>query len=90
MKSTAHLRDWRRIHRSPVFWIGVVLCLAANTIYVMSDVLSGLHHRWPLLATLNGHRLARIVSAHCVSRPLDAILILCCSIDEIIGKPKHT
>ena len=63
MKSAARLRDWRRIHLSPLFWIGVVLCLAANTIYVMSDVLSGLHHRWPLLATLNGHRLARIVSA---------------------------
>jgi hypothetical protein len=35
-------RDWRRIHHSPVFWIGVVLCLAAIVIYVMSDDLS-----WP-------------------------------------------
>jgi hypothetical protein len=22
-------RDWRRIHHSPVFWVGIVLCLAA-------------------------------------------------------------
>lgn len=33
-------RDWRRVHHSPLFWIGVVLCLAAITIYVLSDDLS--------------------------------------------------
>jgi hypothetical protein len=33
-------RDWRRIHHSPIFWIGIVLCLAAITIYVLSDDLS--------------------------------------------------
>jgi hypothetical protein len=33
-------RDWRRIHHSPMFWIGVVLCLVAITIYVMSDDLA--------------------------------------------------
>jgi hypothetical protein len=33
-------RDWRRIHHSPVFWIGVVMCLAAIMIYVLSDDLS--------------------------------------------------
>jgi hypothetical protein len=33
-------RDWRRIHHSPVFWVGVVLCLAAILIYVWSDDLS--------------------------------------------------
>ena len=33
-------RDWRRIHHSPLFWVGVVLCLAAITIYVLSDDLS--------------------------------------------------
>jgi hypothetical protein len=22
-------RDWRRIHHSPVFWVGILLCLAA-------------------------------------------------------------
>jgi len=31
-------RDWRRIHHSPIF--GVVMCLAAITIYVLSDDLS--------------------------------------------------
>jgi len=30
-------RDWRRIHHSPVFWFGIVLCLAAIIIYVWSD-----------------------------------------------------
>ncbi|HEY8332481.1 MAG TPA: hypothetical protein VIQ05_01700 [Tardiphaga sp.] len=33
-------RDWRRIHHSPAFWVGVALCLAAITIYVLSDDLS--------------------------------------------------
>jgi hypothetical protein len=33
-------RDWRQIHHSPVFWIGIVLCLAAIMIYVWSDDLS--------------------------------------------------
>ena len=33
-------RDWRRIHHSPIFWIGIVMCLAAITIYVLSDDLS--------------------------------------------------
>jgi hypothetical protein len=26
-------RDWRRVHHSPVFWVGIVLCLAAIMIY---------------------------------------------------------
>jgi hypothetical protein len=33
----------RPIHHSPLFWIGVVLCLAALVIYVMSYDLS-----WPV------------------------------------------
>jgi hypothetical protein len=33
-------RDWRRIHHSPVFWVGILLCLAAIIIYVWSDDLS--------------------------------------------------
>jgi hypothetical protein len=33
-------RNWRRIHHSPLFWIGAVLFLAAITIYVLSDDLS--------------------------------------------------
>jgi hypothetical protein len=33
-------RDWRKIHHSPMFWIGVVMCLAAIMIYVLSDDLS--------------------------------------------------
>jgi hypothetical protein len=37
-------RDWRRIHHSPVFWAGIVLCLAAITIYVLSDDLSWRPH----------------------------------------------
>jgi uncharacterized iron-regulated membrane protein len=34
-------RNWRRIHHSPLFWIGFVLFLAAIGIYVWSDGLSG-------------------------------------------------
>jgi len=33
-------RDWRRIHHSPLFWLGVVLGLAAIMIYVLSNDLS--------------------------------------------------
>ena len=33
-------RDRRPIHHSPVFWIGIVLCLAAIAIYLWSDDLS--------------------------------------------------
>ena len=33
-------RDWRRIHHSPLFWLGLCLCLAAITIYVLSLDLS--------------------------------------------------
>jgi hypothetical protein len=40
MKSDARPRDWRRIHHSPIFWVGVVLCLAAILIYVLSDDLA--------------------------------------------------
>jgi hypothetical protein len=37
-------RDWRRIHHSPVFWVGILLCLAAIMIYVWSDDLSWRPH----------------------------------------------
>ena len=40
-------RDWRRIDHSPLFWLAVLLCLAAITIYVLSNDLSWrprLHH----------------------------------------------
>jgi hypothetical protein len=40
MKPAAPPRDWRRIHHSPIFWIGVVLCLSAIMIYVLSDDLA--------------------------------------------------
>ena len=40
MKPQHPERDWRRIHHSPMFWIGIVMCLAAITIYVLSDDLS--------------------------------------------------
>jgi hypothetical protein len=33
-------RDWRRIHHSPLFWVGVALFLAAIAIYVLSDDLA--------------------------------------------------
>ena len=33
-------RHWRRIHHSPLFWVGVFPFLAAITIYVLSDDLS--------------------------------------------------
>ncbi|MDB5503938.1 MAG: uncharacterized protein JWR89_3840 [Tardiphaga sp.] len=33
-------RDWRRIHHSPLFWIGLALCLAAIAIYLASEDLS--------------------------------------------------
>ncbi|MET0651465.1 MAG: hypothetical protein ABWY63_03025 [Hyphomicrobiaceae bacterium] len=32
--------DLKRIHHSPVFWVGVVLFLLAIAIYVLSDDLS--------------------------------------------------
>jgi hypothetical protein len=32
--------DRRPIHHSPIFWIGVALCLAAIAIYLWSDDLS--------------------------------------------------
>jgi len=38
------LRDRRPIHHSPIFWIGVALCLAAIAIYLWSDDLSW----WPM------------------------------------------
>jgi hypothetical protein len=34
------MRDRRPIHHSPIFWIGIVLCLAAITIYLWSNDLS--------------------------------------------------
>jgi hypothetical protein len=33
-------RDWKKIHHSPLFWLGFVLFLAAITIYVLSGDLS--------------------------------------------------
>ncbi len=33
-------RDWRRIHHSPLFWIGIAMGLAAILIYVLSDDLA--------------------------------------------------
>jgi len=36
----ARQRDWRRIHHSPLFWVGLVLCLGAITIYVLTEDLS--------------------------------------------------
>lgn len=33
-------RDWRRIHHSPLFWVGVLMFLAAIMTYVFSEDLS--------------------------------------------------
>ena len=33
-------RSWRRIHHSPLFWVAVFLCLAAISVYVLSNDLS--------------------------------------------------
>jgi hypothetical protein len=33
-------RDWRRIHHSPLFWVGVLLFLLAMTIYLSTEDLS--------------------------------------------------
>ena len=35
---------WKRAHRSPLFWIGLFLMLAAITIYVLSENLAFLPH----------------------------------------------
>ena len=40
VKPEGRRRDWRRIHHSPLFWLGVVLSLTAIMIYVLSDDLS--------------------------------------------------
>lgn len=39
-RAALHRRDWRRIHHSPLFWLGVLLFLVAITVYVLSDDLS--------------------------------------------------
>jgi len=33
-------RNWRRVHHSLLFWIGVVVCLTAIAMYVLSNDLS--------------------------------------------------
>jgi hypothetical protein len=38
-------RDWRRVHHSPLFWVGLVLCLAAIAVYVLTEDLSWRPHR---------------------------------------------
>jgi len=46
MTKTAHdpalaqRRDWRRVHHSPWFWVGVAMCIAAILTYVFSEDLS--------------------------------------------------
>ena len=40
----ARRRDWRRIHHSPLFWVGLILCLGAITIYVLTEDLSWRPH----------------------------------------------
>jgi hypothetical protein len=33
-------RDWRRIHHSPLFWVGFILFLLAISIYLFTEDLS--------------------------------------------------
>ena len=40
MKPQTTERDWTKVHHSPIFWVGVVMCLTAIMIYVLSDDLS--------------------------------------------------
>ncbi|CAN7583521.1 hypothetical protein LJR220_005350 [Bradyrhizobium sp. LjRoot220] len=40
MKQPTPERGSRPIHHSPMFWVGLVLCLAAIAIYLWSDDLS--------------------------------------------------
>ena len=40
MESPPNERDWTRIHHSPLFWVGILMCLAAIAIYLWSDDLS--------------------------------------------------
>ncbi len=37
-------RDWRRIHHSPLFWLGVAMFITAIGIYVWSDDLAWRPH----------------------------------------------
>jgi hypothetical protein len=39
-KPALQQRDWRRIHHSPLFWIGFFLLIVAIVFYVLSDDLS--------------------------------------------------
>jgi hypothetical protein len=39
-KLDASRRDWRRVHHSPWFWVGVAMFLAAILTYVFSEDLS--------------------------------------------------
>jgi hypothetical protein len=43
-KRAANRSNWRRVHHSPLFWIGVFLFLAAGAIYVLSNDLSWRPH----------------------------------------------
>ena len=39
-KPSPRRRHWRHIHHSKLFWVGVILALAAIAIYVLSEDLS--------------------------------------------------
>jgi len=39
-KPAGRRRDWRRVHHSPLFWVGVALFLLAAAVYVLSDDLA--------------------------------------------------
>jgi hypothetical protein len=44
-EGSAQRSDWRSIHHSSLFWVGILLCLTAISIYVFSDDLSWRNHR---------------------------------------------
>lgn len=48
-------RDWRRIHHSPLFWVGFVLFAVAIAVYVLSEDLSWRPHlHRPAATTADG------------------------------------
>jgi len=44
LEPAARRRNWKHIHHSTLFWIGVLLFLAAAAIYVLSDNLAWRPH----------------------------------------------
>ena len=48
-------RDWRRVHHSPLFWVGVAMFLTAILTYVLSRI-----YRYALASMLRAEAPGRI------------------------------